>query len=55
MKEFRDLTREELKALYSNYSVYRDHICAGWAKLSPQEFYKKFVIENQPQLRSQHA
>lgn len=40
----RNLTRADLSALYSNYALYRDIECNGWAKMSVQDFLKKYGV-----------
>lgn len=48
MKKFRELNREELNTLYGNFVVYRDKHCNGWAKMTSEEFYKKYGLNPFP-------
>ncbi|ELW2866255.1 hypothetical protein QMI71_004667 [Salmonella enterica] len=41
MKNYRELSSDELSILYGNFVVYRDRVCNGWAKMSIQDFYNK--------------
>lgn len=45
MKPFNELNPTELNVLGGNFRVYRDRFCNGWAKMSIQEFYKKFEFK----------
>lgn len=38
------LNQDELMVLYFNFTSYRDNVCNGRAKVSVQEFYKKFGL-----------
>ena len=40
MNSISHLTKEQLKSLYIDFTVYRDLECNGWAKVSVFEFYR---------------
>jgi hypothetical protein len=42
----RKLSEYELKALYLNFTTWRDVKCYGMASMSVQDFYLKFGLEN---------
>ena len=39
MNNISHLTKEQLKALYIDFTVYRDRECNGWSKMSVFEFF----------------
>lgn len=46
MKNYRELSSDELSILYGNFVLYRDRVCNGWAKMSIQDFYKKYGLNS---------
>lgn len=42
--KMKDLEQYELEILYWNFIAYRDNVCNGYAKMSVENFYKKFGL-----------
>ena len=40
MNSISHLTKEQLKSLYIDFTIYRDLECNGWSKVSVFEFYR---------------
>lgn len=40
-----NLTSEELKILYINFTHYRDAVCNGWSDISVYEYYAIYGTE----------